>query len=252
MKSAALKALLFSGLFAGVVNAGQPIVDIVKTCPEMRYLGRDVTFEIVVTNRGDGPALNVVVKDTVSGGVQFLNADSEGVREGADIVWRLGRLEAGQTRTLKTTMRCDQIGKVSNSAAVTYCAEVATGCSFDVKGIPAVLLECVDDPDPVEIGGELTYTVTVLNQGSATGTNIVINCTLPAEEAYVSSTGPTTAKVEGQAVRFAPVPALASKATAVFKVKVKGVAAGDVRFKVEMTSDQLTRPVNETESTHLY
>ena len=53
-------------------------------------------------------------------------------------------------------------------------------------------------------------------------------------------------------MNFAPIPSLAPKATAVFKVKVKGTAAGDLRFKVEMNSDQLTRPVMETESTHIY
>ena len=30
-------------------------------------------------------------------------------------------------------------------------------CDLEVKGIPAILLECVDDPDPIEINGTLTY-----------------------------------------------------------------------------------------------
>jgi uncharacterized repeat protein (TIGR01451 family) len=102
------------------------------------------------------------------------------------------------------------------------------------------------------VGSELTYTIKVLNQGSAVGTNIAINCTLPPEEEYVSSTGPTKAKVVGKSVNFAPIPSLAPKAEAVFKLKVKALAAGDVRFKVEMNSDQITRPVMETESTNLY
>jgi uncharacterized repeat protein (TIGR01451 family) len=252
MRTIALQSLLLLGLLTAVVGAGAPIIEITKSCPELRYLGRDVTFEIIVTNRGDGPALNVVVKDTVTGGVQFVSADSEGARAGNDIVWQLGTLAAGKTRTLKTTLRCDQIGKVLNTATVSYCAESAASCAFEVKGIPAILLECVDDPDPTEVGGVLTYTITVVNQGSALGTNIAINCTLPPEEDYVSSTGPTTAKVDGKAVSFAPIPSLAAKATAVFTLKVKGVAAGDVRFKVEMTSDQLGRPVMETESTRIY
>jgi len=35
-------------------------------------------------------------------------------------------------------------------------------------------------------------------------------------------------------------------------VTVKGVKAADVRFKVSLTSDQATVPVEETESTHVY
>ncbi|MBN2448938.1 MAG: DUF11 domain-containing protein, partial [Lentisphaeria bacterium] len=237
---------------ACAVHAAAPIVDITKGCPEMRYLGRSATFEITVTNRGDGSALNVVVRDVITGGVGFVSADNGGVREGDAIVWRLGNLGAGQAKVLKATLNCDQIGRVSNTATVSYCAEAAASCAFEVKGIPAILLECVDDPDPIEVGGQLTYSITVLNQGSAMGTNIAVTCTLPPEEEYVSSDGPTEAKVSGKAVTFAPLPSLAPQAKAVYHLQVKGVAPGDVRFRVDMKSDQIERPVMETESTNIY
>jgi len=249
--ASALRTSLVATLAACAVHAG-PNVNITKTCPGMRYLGRNATFDITVNNEGDAPAHGVVVTDTVAGGVEFVSADNDGKLEGDDIVWRIGTLEAGKTRTVKATVRCDKIGKVTSTARVDYCAEMVDSCSFEVKGIPAILLECVDAPDPNEVGSELTYTITVLNQGSAVGTSITINCTLPPEQEYVSSTGPTKAKASDKTVAFAPVPALAPKATAEFKVTVKAIAAGDARFKVELTSDQLTRPVMETESTNLY
>jgi uncharacterized repeat protein (TIGR01451 family) len=234
------------------VVVGQPVLEITKNCPELRYVGRDAIFEITVTNRGDGPAHDVVVTDAIDGRIDFIKADNEGVREGNNIIWRLGMLEAGASRTLKATFRCNHIGKVRNTATVTYCAEASDACELEVKGIPAILLECVDDPDPIEINGSLTYTITVLNQGSAVGTGIVVDCTLPPEEEHVSATGPTKAKVEGKQVTFAPLASLAPKAKAVYKVTVKGVAEGDVRFRVELKSDQIKTPVMETESTHIY
>jgi uncharacterized repeat protein (TIGR01451 family) len=234
------------------VAPGQPMLELTKNCPQLRYVGRDAIFEITVTNRGDGPAHDVVVTDVIQGRIEFLKADNDGVREGDNIVWRLGILEAGAKRTLKATFRCSHIGVVKNSATVAYCAEASDACELEVKGIPAILLECVDDPDPIEVNGSLAYTITVQNQGSAVGTNIVIECTLPAEEEHVSSTGPTAAKAEGRKVTFAPLATLAPKATAVYKVTVKGVGEGDVRFRVQLTSDQLDTPVMETESTHIY
>ena len=39
---------------------------------------------------------------------------------------------------------------------------------------------------------------------------------------------------------------------ATWTVTVKALKAGDVRFKTKMTSDQLGRPVEETEATNLY
>ncbi|MCZ6698173.1 MAG: hypothetical protein O7D94_04500, partial [Planctomycetota bacterium] len=121
-----------------------------------------------------------------------------------------------------------------------------------VEGIPAILLECVDNPDPIEIDGNVTYTITVTNQGSAVGTNIAIVCTLPKEQEHVSSTGPTKAVSKGKKVTFAPLATLAPKASVVYKVTVKGIAEGDVRFKVSLNSDQMTSPAEETESTRIY
>lgn len=94
--------------------------------------------------------------------------------------------------------------------------------------------------------------ITATNQGSATDTNIRIVCTLEDNEQYVSSTGATRGSASGNTVTFEPLPSLAPKAQAVWRVTVKAVKAGDVRFTVIMNTDQLTRPVTRNESTHLY
>ncbi|GJM26488.1 MAG: hypothetical protein DHS20C16_29030 [Phycisphaerae bacterium] len=252
MKKVNLSLSALALLVFGSVAAAGPNVTITKTCPGLRYLGRDATFDITITNTGDTAANNVVVTDNVPVGISFTGADNGGVREGNRIVWRVGSLDAGKSMTFKSTFLCNTIGSFQNEAMVTYCAEAKAQCNIDVKGIPAILLECVDDPDPIEINGNVTYTITVTNQGSAVGTNITINVLLPAEEEHVSATGPTTGTVNGKALAFAPLPTLAPKATAVYKVTVKGIGEGDVRFKVELNSDQMTSPVNETESTHIY
>jgi hypothetical protein len=47
------------------------------------------------------------------------------------------------------------------------------------------------------------------------------------------------------------VPTLAAGASATWTVEVKAVRAGDARFGIEMTSDSLTKPVDESESTRV-
>jgi uncharacterized repeat protein (TIGR01451 family) len=249
VRAAVLAALAFT---TSEALAQHPIVELTKSCPNLRYVGRDASFEITVSNRGDAAAQNVVVTDMLPGGIDFLNLDNGGVREGNNLVWRIGTLEAGQSRVLQAHFRCNTIGTFTNSAKVSYCVESTAECRLEVKGIPAILLECVDDPDPNELGSNLTYTITVTNQGSAVDTNIGVACTLPPELEYVSDTGPTAASVAGNKVTFAPLPSLPPKAKAVYKLTVKGVGEGDVRFRVDMTSDNLGSPVMETESTHIY
>ena len=51
---------------------------------------------------------------------------------------------------------------------------------------------------------------------------------------------------------FSPLATLAPGDEAEWRVTVRAARAGDVRFKVSMTSRMLTRPVEETESTTFY
>lgn len=237
---------------ADFASAAAPDIELILNCPELRYVGRDATFEVTVANKGDAPAYNVVVTDILPKGLEYRTADSEGKFDGSNVVWRVGALEPGQSHTFKTTLTCPTIGKYRNAARVVYCVEASQECELEVKGIPAILLECVDDPDPIEVGNSVNYTITVTNQGSAIGTNIVLTCTLPAELEYVTSKGPTAGAVDGSKITFAPLPTLAPKAKAVYLVTAKGVGEGDVRFQVEMMSDQIDTHVMETESTHVY
>jgi len=229
-----------------------PMVEITKTCPNLRYLGRDATFEITVTNRGNAPANNVVVADNLTGGIDFVSADNGGSRQGDRVVWSLGTLAPGQSKVLKVNTHCARISTVKNTATVTYCAEAMAECEMPIKGIPAILLECVDDNDPIEVGATLTYTIVVTNQGSQADTNIRIKCTLPPEQEFVKAGGATAGTNSGQDVTFAPLPTLATNARATWTVTIKGIKPGDSRFRVTMQSDQTTSPVFETESSHIY
>lgn len=230
-----------------------PVLAIEKRGPAMRYIGRPADFEITVRNTGDAPADNAVLTDTLPPNCQFLTADGGGGVSNGRVTWSLGTLAPGAVKTVKLSLNPNQIGTVTNTAAVrAVCAEATATASMEVRGIPAILLECEDDPDPVEIGTKTTYSIVVTNQGSATATSIVIVCTVPPGEEYVDAVGPTRASVDGKTMRYAALPSLAPKARATYKVTVKGSKAGDERFKVILTSDQTETPVEETESTHIY
>lgn len=245
------QGILWLALLAGVAAAG-PNVQLTKNCPGMRYLGRNAAFQITVANTGDEAAMDVVVTDPIAAGLQFISADNGGSMQGSNLQWRLGTLGPGQTKALAAEFRTTTIGQFKNAATVTYCAQSVKECSFEVKGIPAILLECVDDPDPNEVGQSMTYTITVTNQGSAVDSNITINCTLSDIQEFVSATGASPGTANGKNITFAPLASLAPQTKAVYKVTVKGTGEGDTRFKIEMKSANLTTPVMETEATRFY
>jgi len=233
----------------------QPVLTVTKTCPAKRYLGRNITYNIVVTNEGNGPAVNTTLDDCIPTNTTMVSASDGGTVSERGALWDLGTLQPRESKELSVTVRADSLGEAENCAAASAeCADTVKECCVTVvSGIPAILLEVIDIADPIEIGSNETYEIRVTNQGTATDSNISIVCTLETGTMeYVSSDGPTTGSSMGNTVTFEPLPALASKNTATWRVNVRAVGEGDVRFKVTLNSDQLDRDVQETESTNFY
>lgn len=224
-----------------------------KRGPSLRFVGRPATFEITVQNSGDAVARDVMMIDNIPPGMEVLGADAGGQFAGGRMTWSLGNINPGEAKSVRITLEPRQIGRITNTVAARgYCCEASASATIDIQGIPAILLECVDDPDPVEIGAQTTYDIIVTNQGTATGTNVVIEVALPAELDYVSAAGPTNGNVSDRAIRFAPLATLAPKAKAVYRVTARGVKPGDGRFRATLKSDQIETIVEETESTNVY
>jgi uncharacterized repeat protein (TIGR01451 family) len=231
----------------------QPALTIAKSCPGTRFIGRDGTYEITVTNTGDMESKNTVVTDALPAGTTFVSASDGGSASGGSIVWNLGNLGAGQSRKMTAVVKFNTAGDIKNTVtAKGVCAEATASCATKVEGIPAILLEVIDLDDPVEVGAQTTYEIKVTNQGSKADTNITLDITLPAEEDFISGTGPTPSTAAGKSIKFAPLPNLAPDAVATYRLVVKGNKAGDVRLKVSMKSDNIGSPVEETEATRFY
>lgn len=231
----------------------KPVLAVTKSGPNVRFIGRPAQYDITVSNTGDTVARNTMLVDPIPSGTVFVSATDGGRNEGGRVTWTMGNLEPGASKKVSLTVTANSAGSTKNTATATaVCAEASASTDMKIEGIPAILLEVVDSPDPIEVGGQTTYEIAVTNQGSAMGTNIVIEATLPAEEDYVSSTGPTQATAAGKTIRFAPLATLEPKARTIYKVVVTGNKAGDVRFAVSLKSDQMTTTANETESTRFY
>lgn len=232
----------------------QPVLAIEKSGPGKEYLGRSVKYDITVTNKGDAVAAETVVTDTIPDGVSDPQATAGGIVAQNRVTWNIGNLAPNAARTVSVSYTPAKAGAFSNTARATaVCADaVSDSVSTDIEAIPAILLEVIDITDPVEVGTNTTYVITVTNQGSAASTGIQIKAMLEDTMSYVSSSGATNGSLSDSTVTFAPLQSLAPKAKATWRVLVKAVEAGDVRFKVTMNSDQLGRDVEETEATNFY
>ena len=236
----------------------QPALSITKSSSRQEWkLGRPITWDIQVSSTGSVAAKDVILTDLVPAGTTFKSASDGGSLQGGQVVWNLGTLNPGESRRVSMVTTANSEGTIRNTAtARAYCAaDVSADATVSVRGVPAILLECIDVDDPIEVGGTETYVIDVTNQGNADDHNIVIEVTLPPEQEYVSAEGARGAShsVSGKVVRFAPVPTLEPKGRLTYRVIVKAIGEGDVRLAVSLTAESTTAgPVRETESTHQY
>src|SRR5262249_49714184 len=121
-----------------------------------------------------------------------------------------------------------------------------------LEGVPALLMEVVDVGDPVAVGGEVSYEIRVLNQGTGPLTGLPITATVPGGMESAAAAGPSAAQARGAEVKFEPLAGLAPKEDVLYRVRARGVQPGDLRFRVQMTCDQLQAPVTKEESTRVY
>ena len=227
----------------------QPGLKIEKSGTKAQIIGRNADYEVVVFNTGDTALENVVVTDTAPEGT-VIAAAPEATVKGNKATWSIASLVAGAKKAFAVKLTGKTGGQHCNTATATAggLSDSTQACT-DWKGVAAVLLEVVDDPDPLQAGEVTTYTITVKNQGFADIHNVKLASSFAAEVVPVSS---EQGSVSGQDVSFPSVPVLAAKQSVVYTIKVKAVAAGDSRNKTVLTCDELKTPVTEEESTTVY
>jgi uncharacterized repeat protein (TIGR01451 family) len=236
------------------ISITKPILTIAGKAPTKRFVGNKSPYTITVSNKGNAPANNLVVRLVLPPGVALQSANEGGQAAGNTVVWRIASLLPKDSKRVRAMTICKQIMKARAVASATAKAadRVETAMLTDIAGIAGLLTTLVDVNDPVPVGDEVTYIITSKNTGSLDSTNVRITCALPKEMEYIESVGATKGTLRDGKLVFESLPSVTPGATATWTIKAKAIAPGDVRFQVSVESDQLDRPVELFESTHFY
>ncbi len=225
-----------------------------KTGPAYRYKDRDAVWDIKVANAGDVPLTGVMVRDLLPPQLTFASAEAGGQLENGQVVWNVGTLQPREEKLVRVTTHCTDLSpRVVNVATASADSglQARAEAPIEIRGLAAFRMELRDLNDPVEVGNKTSYIMTVTNQGSLPGSQVVVTAEVPVEMRIVDVKGPSAHHLDGQKVTFEPVDSVPAGAQLDYSIEVQALRPGDVRFRAWLSSATLTTPVLEEESTNI-
>ena len=233
------------GVLTNIVSVGDKSASVDVNVPEIipnktadienPNFGDNVTYTVTVTNDGNADAKAVVVRDVLGKDLKFVSATGTYTFDEATntITWTVD-VDAGKTETFTVVATVINYGNVTNSLVVgnkTFNKNVT---------VPEITPDKTVDNENPNFGDNLTYTVTVKNEGNGNATDVIIVDNLGKGLEYVSSTGNYDNKTNTITWKVD----LASGETKTFTVVAKIVGYTDVTNEVTVGNKTSAVTVN--------
>ncbi|MBN2296388.1 MAG: DUF11 domain-containing protein [Pirellulales bacterium] len=235
-----------------------PQLQLAISGPKRRFLERQTTYKLSVSNPGTAPARDVKLQAKLPEGMRFIKANNNGHYDAQTktVSWALAELPVNETGSVILTAMPEVIGeqKLTYRGTAEGALSVEEQKEIIVDGISAISFEVADVEDPVELGGETLYEIRVVNQGSKASNNVCLEVTLPPSMQLIDAKGPADIRsnVSGNRISFEPIRRLSPKVDTTYQVRVKCGQAGDQRVRVQLKTDDMQTPVTKEESTKVF
>lgn len=211
--------------------------------PDPVIAGTNVSYTIVVSNPGTLGVNGATVTDVfpaVLTNVTFTSVAAGGATgntaAGTGNINDTVSLPAGSsiTYTVTGTVPPSATGSLSNTATVTPPAGITDSAPGDnsdtetttINAVADLAVAKTDSPDPVKVAGNITYTITLTNNGSSDALGVTLSDVVPANTTFVSFTAPagftpTTPPPGGTGTVTATTPTFVAGAVATFTLVVR-------------------------------
>jgi uncharacterized repeat protein (TIGR01451 family) len=230
----------------GLVGVPTSDLSVTKTdSPDPVAVGQELTYALTVTNNGPDDATGVMLTDSLPANVTFQSASSGCVHATGTVTCSLGDLANGATATVEIRVTPQSEGTITDTASVegdqTDLDTTDNTVSEDttVSPIPVgqadLSVTKTDSPDPVAVGQELTYTLTVTNNGPGDATGVMLTDSLPANVTFQSA---SSGCVHATGTVTCSLGDLANGATATVEIRVTPQSEGTITDTASVEGDQ--------------
>ncbi len=182
-----------------------PVIDLeldVSASAQNVNVGETVTLTFDLDNLGPSDGSGIVVMPKFPAGLAYVSNDGNGSYDPVTGKWTVGDLASGGDTQLNIVVRVEQPG------ALTASAEVVAANETDKDSTPGNGIASEDDQDDVTLGGvqidlavtnrvvgtttpdlgdDVTFRVTLTNEGASTASGVTLKNVLPPGLTFVSS-----------------------------------------------------------------
>lgn len=179
-------------VFSLEVELPQPDLKITKRAdPDPVEAGGVLKYTIDYANYGDGDATGVVILETYDENVTFASS-SPPPDPGTNDRWTIGDLARDVSGSIAifvlVNSSLESGHTLENRVNITSAENATDEAVVDtVVTAPALVVEKVDDPDPVDVGGILNYTIRYHNEGDGVAHGVVVRETYDDMVEFLSS-----------------------------------------------------------------
>jgi len=213
--------------------------------PDPVTAGTNLTYTINFVNNGPGDAQSVTVTDAVPANTTFVSTlppagwtpTTPPVGGTGDVMFSKGPVVSGETAEFIIVVKVN--ANTANGTTITNSAVAASvpsdsssgnntaATTTTVQTIADLVVSKTDSPDPVAAGMNLTYTITLTNNGPSDAQSVTLTDAVPANTTFVSeqqTIGPafscTNPPAGGTGNTSCTIATLAAGASATFEIVV--------------------------------
>ncbi len=207
----------------------QPVLEITHRTKPQVLVGGDVLFDVIVTNKGDGPARDVLIQEDVPEYLKF----REGYNE---IEYEVGTLMPNQSRSVRLALKAQKAGKMQNVIYATGSGGLKSQHKLNLEVVAPSLKTKSEGPGVRFLGRKAKHTFSVANRGTARATNVNLIARLPSGLRYVQSNNKGTYNRNSHAVVW-ELAELQNGVDASVEVMTEPIAVGAQPIKFEANAD---------------
>ncbi len=248
---------------ADTASVGPPTIALKKTGPLEVKVGDTAVYIIEVSNNTGRPIPKLQLADHYDLRFPPREATEDcDFKTPGELHWIIEDLQPGETK--KRQVRCEATAAVNRlctlttvdvlgleqkrlTSCVTLVGDGTSGAApppVAPVGPSQVTLSIAERDNPVLVGRETVYYLTVVNKGRTPDRQVSLSVTVPSEATILNQIkGDLAEAPRGQTIRFADIAELKAGETFKYEIPVLVQKPGDVMLRAELTSRGLPRPI---------